>query len=717
MPLFAIVAAGTAFIAYWSLQVEEWGLLTDELLYVKLAQNFGDTLSLVPTVRGDYYGQFTPVYPLLIAPLLQVMDTTAAFKVAHGLNAVLMASTAIPTYLLARDISRSRAVAYAAAATSVVVPWVVYANMLLTESAAYPVFMWTVLAMTRAVVEPSPRRDAIAVGAIVLAALTRTQFALLGGVLVLAVVIHALTFETTWLRKRGRLGHLRGRLAGVLREHVVLAVATAIGAALLALLAATGGVQRGAGAYGNTLTGNLLPHGISRSFRAHLAMIAANVAVLPLVLAIAWGVTTMVRPRERSEHAFAVLLGLIVIGVVLQAASVNLRTIGLVQERYAFYIAPLLVIAAGTYALRPRMRWLGLAAGALVTVWLLAKLDFGLSNSYSFVSPFYRVLNGRAHDIGTAVGTDDLTPGELFTVLVIAGSLALAWAFGRLPAGWRVAVAMLPVLAYCATAAVYDFDKLQPVQAASEARLGLDTPLQRARGLNWVDDVLPDGAEAAFAPAVIAGTEVTRKAWWDLEYWNKSVVRMYDYEPAWRDSGFAGQKVTLDPRTGALDVDERLRYAVVPRLDRRFRPAGKVLAGTSLLHLLELATPFRAEWAVLGTDANGWSTAGKPATIRVYHPADGTRNRRVDVAVELTSSPYHPPRARFRIEGGTRPVRGSVAKATSVVARVRACPRPGRPVTLTVRTPGDTVLPGGKHVGLAITAVRTKPAGRCAAAA
>jgi len=140
-----------------------------------------------------------------------------------------------------------------------------------------------------------------------------------------------------------------------------------------------------------------------------------------------------------------------------------------------------------------------------------------------------------------------------------------------------------------------------------------------------------------------------------------------------------------------------------------------VLAGTSLLHLLELSTPFRAEWAVLGTDGNGWSTAGEPATIHVYPPTDATANRRVEVAVELTSSPYHPARERFRIEGATRPVRGSVPRANSVVARAGVCLSSGQPVVLTVRTPGDTVLPGGKHVGLAITAVRTKPAGRCAA--
>jgi len=711
LPLLGIVAAGSIFIAYWTLQVEEWGLMTDELLYVKLSLALGD-LSPVPTVRGTYYGQFTPVYPLLIAPLLQVMETPAAYKAAHGLNAVLMASTAIPAYLLARDISRSQLIAYACAATAIVLPWVVYSNMLLTESAAYPVFMWTMLAMTMAVVHPSPKRDAIAVGAILLATLTRTQFALLGFVLLLAVLVHELSYRPGWVRGGSRLRNLLGELQRIGREHPVLIAAVCIGAVGLAVLAATGGVQRGAGAYGNTLSEDLLPHGISRSFRAHLAVIAANILVVPLLLAIAYGVTTLVRPPGKVEHAYAVLLGLVVVGIVLQAASVNLRTIGLVQERYAFYIAPLLVIAAAAYARRPQLPLLGLGVGAVVSLWVLAKLDFGLTNSYSFVSPFYAVMIGRAQDVGDVIGADAFTPGDLFTWIALLGSVALFFLFRVLSPGWRVAVVMVPVFAYCVAATGYDFDHLLPAQNASQARLGLGTPLERDRGLNWVDDVLPGDAEAAFAPAVIGETDVTRRAWWDLEYWNKSVTRMYDYEPAWRDTALPMQRLSLDWRTGAMQVPDRREYVVVPRLDRRFRPAGELVAGTSFLHLLKLKDPFRAEWAIRGTDGNGWTAAGKPAFVRLYSPAAGA-NSRVRVAIELTSSPHIPRRKSFRIDGGTRPVRGSVPSAGVVVSRLTACVRGGRPADLAIRVPGTSTLPGNLQVGLAVTAVRTQPAGTC----
>jgi hypothetical protein len=268
---------------------------------------------------------------------------------------------------------------------------------------------------------------------------------------------------------------------------------------------------------------------------------------------------------------------------------------------------------------------------------------------------------------------------------------------------------------YCAVATNYNFDKLLPAQDSAQARLGLQTPLQRERGLNWVDDVLPDGAKAAFTPAVIGDIDTTRRAWWDLEFWNKSVARMYDYEPAWRDSVFPMQRMRVDPATGAIAVRDPLRYVVAPRWDRRLGIDGRVIAGTTLLSLLDVRMPLRAQWTVTGTDGDGWSSARKPAGIRIFPWSTGAP-KRARLEVRLTSSPYHRPRTRFSVVGGERVVSGAVPRAKSLWVPVPVCVRPGTPSELQVRVPAGAVLPGNRPVGLAVTAVSVKPAHRCASA-
>ena len=51
-----------------------------------------------------------------------------------------------------------------AAALSVAVPWLAMSFMLMTESAAYPAFAWALVGIQRAVAEPSPPRDLLALG-------------------------------------------------------------------------------------------------------------------------------------------------------------------------------------------------------------------------------------------------------------------------------------------------------------------------------------------------------------------------------------------------------------------------------------------------------------------------------------------------------------------------------------------------------------------------
>src|SRR5262249_47012966 len=154
--LFAVAAGALVVLAT---RVRDWAVMTDELQYSKLATHIGHSLSPWPTIRGAHVAAYSLLYPALIAPFYGALSPVDAFRAAHFRNALLFASAAVPAYLLAREANLSGGWALAAALLSIVGPWNTLTAFVMTESAAYPAFLWAVLAVVRAVDMPSPRRD------------------------------------------------------------------------------------------------------------------------------------------------------------------------------------------------------------------------------------------------------------------------------------------------------------------------------------------------------------------------------------------------------------------------------------------------------------------------------------------------------------------------------------------------------------------------------
>jgi hypothetical protein len=71
LPGIATVA-GAAFIAWYALQVRDWAVMTDELLYSKLATAIADTGSPLPSMHGEYVRTLSQLYPLVLAPMYAV---------------------------------------------------------------------------------------------------------------------------------------------------------------------------------------------------------------------------------------------------------------------------------------------------------------------------------------------------------------------------------------------------------------------------------------------------------------------------------------------------------------------------------------------------------------------------------------------------------------------------------------------------------------------
>src|SRR5436190_11300426 len=92
LPLGAIVAVAFLWVEHYVSRVAHWGVMTDELQYVRLATSIGDDHTLVPHIHGQYVHIYGQLYPLVLAPIYQLFGMATAFKVAHAVNALAMAS-------------------------------------------------------------------------------------------------------------------------------------------------------------------------------------------------------------------------------------------------------------------------------------------------------------------------------------------------------------------------------------------------------------------------------------------------------------------------------------------------------------------------------------------------------------------------------------------------------------------------------------------------
>jgi hypothetical protein len=664
LPLIVLTAAG--FAAYYALDVDEWRVMSDEVLYLRLALFFGDTLSPVPEVRGVRMDTYSLLYPILIAPVMEAFDVPTAIRIAHGLNALLFASAAIPAYLLTRWVLASRAAALAVAALTVFVPWLSFSFSLLTEVVAYPAIIWAVYGIARTVAAPSARADAFALLAIGIAYAGRTQFVFLFAALPGAIVVHSLGYEILEAGRGEKWTALkRGARAAVL-GHPVVWVAAAIGALVLFF---------GENVYGSynafVRQPDLWPPGMGRALIEHVNQIAVGVLVLPLPLALAFALTTLVRPAgDRRAHALAVVLVIVCPAIAVIATSFDLTLGGgLPQERYVFYVVPLLFVgmAACLVGRRP-VPIVMLVVGALTAVALL-QTDYVPGPSPAYASPTrftYVALDFRAHQLGDLLGFVDLQAAPLLA----GGSFLAVAALAELARRGRVRIAFAAVVGvvlvwgvalgrYCMPKVLAEHDSYAQVLLGAgrsdEAR-------------NWIDRATPEGASVGMVPSPInarAGQpllrgELDQAVWWDPEYWNRRVDRVYVLNGGQTYTTLPKRLVTLDPRTGALRFSSggAPSHLLVASADVRFAPraSGGVVTGGDLV-LYPVRRPAGAAWATQGVAPDGRFDPTRGATLTIY-PVGGTRP--VAHTVTLLLERGRTDRGRFRIRGPGVRVRGEM---------------------------------------------------------
>ena len=699
-PLLVIVGVAFAVAAYYAWQVTTWKVMTDELLYSKLGLNVIHEHSPRPHMHGEPVNVYNQLYPLITAPVYALFDMPAAFRIVHVINAAAMASAAIPAYLLARELSLPRLWSYLGAALAVAIPWLTLVTVLFTESVAYPAFLWAVWAMQRCVARPSPGADALAIGGLLLAFLGRTQLLVLAPILPLAIVLHEV------LHRRS----LRRGLVYSFRDHRLLAGAFGLGALVLLLVYGRSNPEGILGAYGTTARGDLIPPGLLSTMAANLDYVIVGIGVLPAVLAAGWAITALVRPGDRAGHAFALILVLAVAGLTVQTTSFELRFgQGFLQERYLFYIAPLLSVAMLRALSGPEQPWAGVLVAGIATALMLGEATYSPGVAPLFASPstgFYTVLDGRAYDLGKLLGRQDLDPQTVIQWGTALLAVALALAIWRLPRQWVTAAVGLAVLAWGVAVTLYVFPKA--VDATTAGDVG-DRVARDQR--DWIDERVPGDATVGIVPTFTGDDPfVSRILWWDNEFWNESVDRSYSFEGTVGYTPFRQDGLTLDDATGAIDATSEADWLVTQAAPVLFSPAAKrTLTDPSFaaFELIEPERPYRAEWASSGIGEDGW--VGKDGASLRFYPQPG----RATTARAVTVTVFLPPEFESRtFNVGER--EGTLRGGQKLAVPLKVCVR-GEPVDVRIDSDGVSTLapPDGREVALRVLGVSAATATSC----
>ncbi|HKC90265.1 MAG TPA: glycosyltransferase family 39 protein, partial [Candidatus Limnocylindria bacterium] len=613
----------------------DWYVMTDELLYERLAISIAHFGSPLPHVHGQLIGNVNQLYPLLLAPLFHGTLVPPALHDAHVLNAFVMSSAAVPAYLLARRVTGSVRLSYVVAALTVCIPWIAISSFLMTEVIAYPAFIWAALALQYALDTPRVRHDVLLLLVLGLAILARTQFAVLLVAAPFALIIHAFAFA--------QRGPLRRRVVATGREivstHRVLVTAYAcLVLTALALLAA-GRLSSALGTYSVTAEGNLFPSGMAHSLVEHLAPIGLGMGILPFVVGIAWLGTTLVGTRIREEHAFAALAVVVILALLVEVTSYDLRFgQGRLHDRYLFYVVPLVLVAFAA-ALRDRnwSRWPLFASAGLLAL-AFAYLPVVRYDKFNVDSPV-AFLNGALLDVGGSVNG-----ARLFLAFVAIAEAALIMLASALLGRGRTAAILLAIAALVMPVqAGLAFNRLFTANGTSGRPLTVDQSVV----FDWIDRKLGTDAKVTMLPyPFIYGTYWGNVAyWWNVEFWNASIQRAAVYEGAFTGTPdtFPTIPLAFDRTTGRANASPS-DYVAQAVAETRFALAGDVLGNDRGLELMRADKPWRAEWLALGLYRDGWTIPKVVGRFRVFATPDQTGPTTRYLTVSVRGPAGEPPR-------------------------------------------------------------------------
>ena len=634
----AIALGGMLLVAvaarlWLSRQIATPWIMIDELLYSEMGKSFATSGHFL--VRDAPTSLNNVVYPALISPawLAHPMGTT--YGLAKAINVVVMTATAVPLYLWARRLV-APVFALLTVALTLLMPSFVYTGMLMTENAFLPAFVLAAFAFALALERPTLLRQAAAFAAILLAIGIRYQGLVLLLVLPVAILLKVL-FELCAERRREPW-----RFAWRELRRYWLTAALLVGGGLfyIAYQAARGNTLRGGlGSY-QVVAGHGYDFGAARHWvLLHFAELGFSVGMLPasaflLLLGLAFirGGT-----RSEAERAFLAVttaaVPLIVIEVAVFASRFSLR----IEDRYMFFLAPLLFLAFALWLDRglPRPLLLTAVAAGVPTALLFA-LPLGSLLNISILSDTFGLIPLLRLSSKVLGGIPEVRH------LLLGGGIAAAlmfalWprhAFPRLVFSSAVA-AFLVLSSYPVVTMLHNYS-----QALKDNAGTLGSP-------SWIDQRLGRNSDVSFLIGTTSDTWPETLGLWQNEFWNRSVGSVYNLstpEPA----GGPETPVQVSPTNGLILSKVTGKPVQAPFVVSNFALglSGRFIGARPPFALYRTERPLRVAEARSGIYGDGW--AGADASYTRYVPSKGGRVT-VSLSRALWRGPDVPGHARVQV--------------------------------------------------------------------
>jgi 4-amino-4-deoxy-L-arabinose transferase-like glycosyltransferase len=514
LPLGALVAVSFAVRVGLGFMRPTPYYFPDEYRYAALSRSLVDHGHLL--IRGAP-AHFLPVFASIVtAPMWLLGSVAESYRGVQMINALAVSLAAVPVFLLARQLGLDRRAGLASAAFAVLVPSLLYSSFILAEPIAYPIVLAAVAVGVRALDTPTRKRVALFVVLSLLAAFTRIQF---------AVMIPCFVVSLGLLLAR------EGRFKATLRQHwrgalVLLLVIAGVAAA---------GPARNTGYYPSIFQLGIHPRQLVASLgrNAIVLVFASGFVLVPgALIGLFYAIK---RATSRSELAFALLTVTLTLGLVYQASAYGQPTVA--QERYTFYILPLLPLAFFLYARRgwPMRTYQALLAFALVAGALITPLTtMALNDGELHSIVLFAIARLRA---ATGDNASTASLAVVGTAVAFAAVVAAASAWPRVRT-W-LAVALAGVFVCAISVGAYSFDK-RTSESIHRSYAGVNP--------SWVDATGVTGTRLVLLPGDLK-TDALEQL-----FWNRSVDRVVSMQGSTPIDSFATAAGKVD-RHGTLLVD------------------------------------------------------------------------------------------------------------------------------------------------------------------
>ena len=573
VPLLVVYFGLAALYAWQASRRPVPTIFTDELELTQLARSIAETGE--PARRGEPYG-LASLVAYALAPVWWLGSTTASWAAAKLILVLAMTATVFPAYGLARMVV-PKWHALAAAGATVAVPALAYSPILVEEPLAYPISTTALWLIARVLERPTWGRLAAAGGISVVAALTRTQLAILFAVLALGLLWIAWQSEPV---RRWRSEWTAWDWVG--------AVTLVVGVAF-ALAAAMGHAST---AWRNTMLiykDRLFEHA-SWAFGA----LAIGIGVLPVLLGLAALVRPKAEERDPKTRAFvttsvaALIVFVTYAGVKGAYNSTVFST--LVVERNLIYLCPVLFVSTALAFARGVGRGWAIAGAAIFTLYVVTAVPLRLDQYPYYEAHGLSIAAFANRELGWSEGViEDVLVGACVVALVVTMALKLLRP-RSVGFGWVAGAAAVAVVAWSMTGQVY---------AAEGERLfseRIDRNLAKPYG--WVEDATNG------EPVVVIGQRISDPTGlWLTEFFNPSLRKM------WSLDGTApppGPILTpdLDATDGTLTPNPDVEYALAVNGVTLQAPIVTQRDGATLYRIG--GAPLILQDALVGRESDGW---------------------------------------------------------------------------------------------------------------